>query len=339
MDVSTDEHRMLLDSLDAILSTAREPQDLWQELAQLGVLGVTLPEGAGGAGLGLPELLLLVRRLGSAAIDVPYLTSEGLAVPLLAELADRPAVADLLPSILDGTAVTALSVGGANAVTANRRPDGYLLNGRLPAVPGWTEATIHLLAAELEGQPAIFILPKGTASADATLADATLPESALLAHGAAASRLLAAAAARGRLLTCAAMVGAMEALLDLSVEYLRTRRQFGQPLASFQVLQHAAVDMYVELETARAMLDYGARMLEAPETERSLALDAVKLKVNRAARFVGETAVQLHGAIGMTMETLTGRLFARLTAAQMSHGDSRHCLNRLVAAGTSPALS
>jgi alkylation response protein AidB-like acyl-CoA dehydrogenase len=339
MDVSTDEHRMLLDSLDAILSTAAEPQDLWQELAQLGVLGVTLPESVGGAGLGLPELLLLVRRLGSAAIDVPYLTSEGLAVPLLAELADCPAVADFLPAILDGTAVSALAIGGANTVMANRGPDRFILNGTLPVVLGWTEATIHLLVAELEGQPAIFLSPKGTASADAVMADLTLPISALIADGATASGLLAAAAARGRLLTCAGMVGAMEALLDLSVEYLRTRHQFGQPLASFQVLQHAAVDMYVELETARAMLDYGARMLKAPEIERSLALDAVKLKVNRAARFVGETAVQLHGAIGMTMETQTGRLFARLTAAQISYGDSRHCLSRLVAAGTSPALS
>lgn len=118
--------------------------------------------------------------------------------------------------------------------------------------------------------------------------------------------------------------------LDHTLDHLRTRRQFGQPLAAFQVLQHAAVDMYVELETARAMLDYGSRMFDAGPEQRAQALDAVKLKMNEAVRVIGESAVQLHGGIGMTEESLTGRLFARLTDRRLAFGDSRACLNRLL---------
>ena len=152
-------------------------------------------------------------------------------------------------------------------------------------------------------------------------------------------RIGADARARGLLAMCADMLGGMEKLLELTVGYLRTRRQFGKPLAEFQVLQHAAVDMYVELETARAMLNYGARMFAAPQCERTRALDAAKFKLNAAAKAIGESAVQLHGGIGMTQESLTGRLFARLSAGRMSFGDSRSCLARLVAAEASVALN
>lgn len=353
MELLTDEHRMLQNSLDGLLAAASGPEDIWPQLAELGMLGLTLPEAAGGAGLGLPELLLFARRMGRAGLSGAYAGAEILAMPLLADCAARPGVAPLLPALIGGSRIATLALPGPVPPRAEAVPGGgFRLEGEVSLVPSGSVADLVLLTATLRGAPALFLvataasgvslrpyLPAGPeAGADIGLDGVALDPDALLATGEEALRLVAEAAARGQLAACAEMLGAMEMLLDLTADYLRTRQQFGQPLAAFQVLQHAAVDMYVEIETARAMLDYGSRMFAVPEAERALALAAVKLKLNGAAKVVGETAVQLHGGIGMTAESLTGRLFARLTRLRLAFGDSRSCLRRLVASETSIAL-
>jgi len=129
-------------------------------------------------------------------------------------------------------------------------------------------------------------------------------------------------------------VGAMAALTELTVEYLKTRTQFGVPIASFQVLQHKSVDMFVALEQARSMAAYATMMAGEPDPrERRKAISAAKVQVGRSARFVGETAVQLHGGIGMTMEYKAGHYFKRLTMIEMAYGDADHHLRLLAAAG------
>jgi alkylation response protein AidB-like acyl-CoA dehydrogenase len=124
----------------------------------------------------------------------------------------------------------------------------------------------------------------------------------------------------------------MEEILALTVDYLKTRKQFGAEIGSFQALQHKAVDMFIEVEQAKSMAGYALSVLDAEPAERRLALVAAKAYLNACAKFVGETAVQLHGAIGMTIESKTGRLFQRLTRFQTQFGDRNHCTRELIAA-------
>ncbi len=129
-------------------------------------------------------------------------------------------------------------------------------------------------------------------------------------------------------------VGAMTALHEMTVDYLKTRKQFGVPIGSFQVLQHRAVDMYAALEQACSMAYYATMMAAEPDAnERRKAMAAAKVQIGRSARFVGEQAIQLHGGIGMTMEYKGGHYFKRLTMIDMAYGDADHHLRELAKLG------
>jgi len=129
-------------------------------------------------------------------------------------------------------------------------------------------------------------------------------------------------------------VGAMAALHELTVEYLKTRKQFGQPIGSFQVLQHRAVDMLTAVEQARSMALFATMMAAEPDaSERRKAMAAAKVQIGRSARLVGQEAIQLHGGIGMTMEYKAGHYFKRLTMIDMTFGDADHHLRELAKAG------
>jgi alkylation response protein AidB-like acyl-CoA dehydrogenase len=129
-------------------------------------------------------------------------------------------------------------------------------------------------------------------------------------------------------------VGAMAGLTDLTVEYLKTRRQFGVPIGSFQVLQHRAVDMLTALEQARSMAFYATMMATEPDAqERRRAMAAAKVQIGRSGRYVGESAIQLHGGIGMTMEYKAGHYFKRLSMIDLAFGDAGHHLRELARMG------
>ncbi|MFY7959032.1 MAG: acyl-CoA dehydrogenase family protein, partial [Elsteraceae bacterium] len=131
---------------------------------------------------------------------------------------------------------------------------------------------------------------------------------------------------------CAEAVGAMDALLALTVDYLKTRRQFGASIGSFQALQHRAVDMLTHVEQARSMALYATMMAQAEDAgERRAAIAAAKVQINRSARFVGQQAVQLHGGVGMTMEYLGAHYFRRLSMIELQFADTPHCLRQLSA--------
>jgi alkylation response protein AidB-like acyl-CoA dehydrogenase len=134
-------------------------------------------------------------------------------------------------------------------------------------------------------------------------------------------------------------VGAMERLQALTVDYLKTRKQFGIPIGSFQVLQHKAVDMMIALEQARSMACYGAMMLSAPARERSAALSAVKIQINKSARFLGQQAIQLHGGIGMTAEYQGSHYFKRLTVIEQMFGDTDYHMAALARAEEGTSLT
>ncbi len=133
---------------------------------------------------------------------------------------------------------------------------------------------------------------------------------------------------RGIAAVCAEAVGAMQAAIEQTTAYLKTRKQFGVPIGSFQVLQHRAVDMYVHAEQARSMAYLAAAKLDAPRNERRRVLSAAKVLVGQAARYVGQQAVQLHGGIGVTNELAISHYFKRLTMLALAFGDVDHHLGR-----------
>ncbi len=174
----------------------------------------------------------------------------------------------------------------------------------------------------------------GTRAADITLSGVKVGADAVIGEAGKAYPVIERTVQNGIAYLAAEAVGAMSALHELTVEYLKTRKQFGVPIGSFQVLQHKSVDMFTALEQARSMAYYATMMAgEADARERSRALSAAKVQIGRSARFVGETAIQLHGGIGMTMEYKAGHYFKRLTMIDMAYGDADHHLRLLGRAG------
>jgi alkylation response protein AidB-like acyl-CoA dehydrogenase len=133
---------------------------------------------------------------------------------------------------------------------------------------------------------------------------------------------------------CAEAVGAMSALQEMTLEYLKTRQQFGMPIGSFQALQHRAVEMYIVLEQARSMALYAAlRAGDEPPAERRRAMHAAKAHIGRAARYIGQEAIQLHGGLGMTLDYAVGQYFKRLTMIDLSLGSQHDHLRELARSG------
>ena len=161
-----------------------------------------------------------------------------------------------------------------------------------------------------------------------------LPAASLLGREGRGSRIFNTALEWERGAILASVVGTMQRQLDRCVQQARTRKQFGQPIGSFQVLQHRAVDMLTALEQARSMAYFATMMAAEPEPrERRKAMSAAKVQIGRSARLVGQEAIQLHGGIGMTMEYKAGHYFKRLTMIDMAFGDADHHLRELARAG------
>jgi len=174
----------------------------------------------------------------------------------------------------------------------------------------------------------------GGRAADVILSDVFVPADAVLGPVGEGLAIVERVVESAVAALCAEAVGLMEALHELTVEYLKTRKQFGVAIGSFQALQHKAVDMFVALEQARSMALYAAMMVEAEDAaERAVALSAAKVQINRAARFVGQTAVQLHGGIGMTMEYIGAHHFRRLAMIELMFGDTAYHQRQVAAAG------
>lgn len=327
------------------------PEAKWAELAELGLLGLPFAEADGGFGGGPVETLVVAEALGRALAPEPYLASVilgGGALRLAGSDAQRAA---LLPGLIDGSVRLAFAHGEVQArydlndvgTIARAAEGGFRLDGRKCVVLNADAARTLVVSARTSGDRrdeegiTLFLVPADAAgvsiaayptqdggrAADVVLSDVFVPSDAVLGEvGAglpAVERVVEGAIAA----LCAEAVGLMEALHELTMEYLKTRKQFGVAIGSFQALQHKAVDMFVALEQARSMALYAAMMVEAEDpAERRVALSAAKVQVNRSARLVGQTAVQLHGGIGMTMEYIGAHYFRRLAMIELMFGDT-----------------
>jgi alkylation response protein AidB-like acyl-CoA dehydrogenase len=320
--------------------------DIWRGLAdELGILGAAFPESVGGIGGGPIEIMVIAEELGRALVIEPFIDTVVVAGGLL-QRADHPTAAALLERIAEGSAIVALAStepDGERSVstTAVRDGDEWVLTGEkivVTAAPLATHLLITARTSDEDQRVSLFLTefdpaapPAGVEvhsyrtiddrrAADLTITQLRLPADALLAEDATSS--LAQARDEGAAAVCAEAVGAMRKVLSDTIEYCKQRQQFGQPIGTFQVLQHRMVDMYMEVEQAVAAVYLAVLNLEAEPHARARAVSAAKATIGRAARFLGQNAVQLHGGMGMTEELAIGHYFKRLTALQYEFGST-----------------
>ena len=368
MDLSlSDEQAMLRDTLTRYLAQhfafdphrPRDGKALWRALGQdLGVLGATLPAEAGGLGGGAVEAMVVADALGEALAPIPYIDGVVIAGSLL-QAAGGERAAALLPQIADGSTRAVLAAGEADsrqaleAVTtkAEKSGNGCVLTGEKVVVAGAPDADWLLVTARTSGAPrdvrgvSLFLVPTdaagvsrhdyrlidGLPAADITLAGVSLPADALLGEEGAALPLLERARDAGIAALCAEAAGLARKMLGDTVAYTKERKQFGQPLASFQALQHRMVDMFIAAEQATSAAYLAALNVDAAANVRARAIAAAKATVADAIRFIGQNAVQLHGAMGMTDELAVGHYFRRATAIEQQFGAADHHLKRYAA--------
>jgi alkylation response protein AidB-like acyl-CoA dehydrogenase len=356
----SDEQEMLRNGLTKFLSTryglersrtaaktgAGWQPDIWRAFAdELGILGAALPEEVGGIGGGPVEVMVIAEALGHALVVEPYVDTAVVSAGLLVRAGGKRASA-LLELVAAGHAIVALVAGEAQsgdrwqdvATTARRDGAEWVLTGSKTMAVSAPLATHLLVSARTEHGPSLFLVDVAAVAsglemhayrtvddrraADLLLAELRLPADALLGEEGQAWPSLAQARDEGATAVCAEAVGGMRKVLSDTVEYCKQRQQFGQPIGSFQVLQHRMVDMHMELEQSVAAVYLAVLNLEADATTRARAVSAAKATIGRAARFIGQNAVQLHGGMGMTEELAIGHYFKRLTAVQYEFGST-----------------
>ena len=229
--------------------------------------------------------------------------------------------------MLDGEKTTVIHGGDANTLIVSARTSGSKDDAAgisLFVVPANTAGVT------IRAYPTI----DGMRGADITFASVKLPADALLGETDMAYGVIEHAEQHGIAAVAAESVGAMQASLDISVEYLKTRTQFGRPIGEFQVLQHRAADMYVAVEEARSIAIYAAMMVTEPDPYvRRHAMATAKVQIGLSAREVGQGGVQLHGGIGITEEYAVGHYFKRLSMIERQFGDVEHHMSLLASMG------
>uniref|UniRef100_A0A5Q5CE65 Acyl-CoA dehydrogenase domain protein n=1 Tax=Mycobacterium sp. (strain JLS) TaxID=164757 RepID=A0A5Q5CE65_MYCSJ len=373
MDFSlTKEQELLRDGLTKFLSTRYELEksraaaktgagwqpDIWRGFAdELGILGATLPEDAGGIGGGAVEAMVIAEALGHALVVEPFVDTVVVAGGLLQRAGGETAAA-VLEKIVEGTALVALAATEATSgdnwrdVSTTAEKDGadWVLRGEKAVVTSAPLAGHLLVTARTSGGRddeegiSLFLIDLSAVqggltthayrtiddrrAADIAFDGVRIPGEALLGEVGRAWPSIARARDEGAAAVCAEAVGAMRRVLADTVEYCKQRHQFGTPIGSFQVLQHRMVDMHMEVEQSVAATYLAVLNLESDEAVRARAVSAAKATIGRAARFVGQNAVQLHGGMGMTEELAIGHYFKRLTALQYEFGSTDHHISR-----------
>jgi len=337
-------------------ATADDPgwdEEMWKRLAEMGVLGLPFDEADGGMGAGPAEVALVAEEFGRCLAPEPFVEAVVLAGGLVAEAGDAEQRAQILSGISDGSMVPAfahLEAGGswdelAGAVVARQEGDGWVLDGLKEPVLNGARADVLVVSALVDGRVVLFLVDADAAGLErvgyatydggraARVTFTSTPATALGDPQVDAMDRVRTVYAQAQVAYCHEAVGAMDAALAMTTAYLKTRKQFGVPLKSFQDLSFRAADMYVSLELARSVALWATLVL-ADAQDAAAALDAAaraKLQVSVAGRHIGKEAIQLHGGIGMTAEYAVGHYTARLTVIDHLLGDGSHQLTRLAA--------
>ena len=345
---------------------AQEPEGfsrtLWKQYADLGLLALPFEEQYGGIGGGPVDTMIVMEAFGRALVLEPYFATVVLGGSLLRLGGSKTQRALLLPKIASGEALMAFAHSEAQsrynladvATTALKHGDGFVLNGKKTLVLHGDSADKLIVSARLSGGRrdrtgiGLFLVDAaakglsrrgyatidGQRAAEVTLSDVSVAAKDSIGEATDALPLIERVADIAIAAQCAEAVGAMAAMLDMTVDYLKTRKQFGVPIGNFQVLQHGAAEMLIALEQARSMAMLAAMTAgEENSDERRSAIPAAKVQICNSARVVGQMATQLHGGIGMTMEYSVGHYFKRVTAIGRVFGDADHHLTMVARAG------
>ena len=368
----SDDQRMLQQSVDRLIAErydfesrqgyAATPdgwsRELWAQYAEIGLLGLPFDEQDGGFGGGSVETMIVMEAFGRGLVLEPYLSTVVLCGNLLRWGASAERRASLLPRVADGSLLLAFAHVEPQAryeladVAATARPDGegWVLDGAKRHVIHGDSADRLLVSARLPDSPpgevALFLvdtmaaglsrrayaMQNGWRAADVNLAGVRVAADNLIARQ--ALPLIEKVVDVAIAAICGEAVGSMQRATELTVEYLKVRKQFGVPIGSFQALQHRAVDMLVAVEQARSMAMLAAmQAYEDDPAERRRSISGAKVQMAKSGRFVGTQAVQLHGGIGVTEECQVGHYYRHLTVLEILFGDCAHHLARLADEG------
>lgn len=331
-------------------------EQAWATLTELGMTALPVPEANGGFSGSAVDMMVVMQELGRGMVVEPYFSTV-LGTEFL-KLAGGQG--DLLERVAAGDVKLACALAEKQSryelfdISTTATADGgdYVINGSKAVVLHGAQADMLVVSARSGSDRratdgiSLFIVPAdaaglsrrdyrtvdGQRAADITLSNVRVTASALIGSEGGGWELLDAVADYGAALLCAEAVGAMEALNRATLEYLKTRQQFGVPIGKFQALQHRMADMFMHMEQARSMATLAAvKVAIADARERRRAVSAAKARVGQAMKFVGQQAVQLHGGMGVTNELPAAHYFKRLSMIEVTLGDTDYHLARFVA--------
>jgi pimeloyl-CoA dehydrogenase small subunit len=334
----------------------------WAAFAELGLLGVPFAEEHGGFGGGPVETMLVMEAFGRGLVVEPYLSTVILGGGLIRHGGSETQKSELLPKIAAGelTLAFAQTERGSRydlhdvSTMAKRDGESYLLNGEKGVVLHGDSADKLLVSARTSGPRrerdgiGLFLVDANTPglsrrgyptqdgmrAAEIAFENVRVGPEGVLGEAGAALPVIERVVDEAIAAINAEAVGAMGEAHAITVDYLKTRKQFGIPIGSFQALQHRAADMFVALEQARSMMYFATMMAAEPDAAtRAPAVGAAKVQIGRSSRIVGQGAIQLHGGVGVTMEYKIGHYFKRLTMIESLFGDAEHHLARVAESG------
>jgi pimeloyl-CoA dehydrogenase small subunit len=328
----------------------------WSTFAELGLLGAPFAEEYGGLGGGPIETMIIMEEFGRGLVIEPYLGTVVLGGGFLRHGGTKAQKEKLIPELIEGKRVFAFAFaepqGRYNfadlAVTAKKAGAGYTLNGHKAVVIGAPWADTLIVTARTGGGQrdekgvSVFLVDKktkgvstrdyptvdGLRASEVTFENVALGADALIGEEGNGLKLIDQVTDEGIAALSAEAIGGMKVLNDTTVEYCKTRKQFGVPIGKFQVLQHRMVDMFMNYEQSVSITYMVTLKLGESETERKKAASAAKVQIGKAGRFIGQNAVQLHGGMGMTDELNVGHYFKRLTMIDTMFGNVDHHLKR-----------
>ena len=326
-------------------------RDAWKQYAELGLLGLPFAEQYGGFGGGPVETMIVMETFGRGLVLEPYFATVILGGGLLRRAGTPAQQQALIPEIAQGKLKLAFAHVERQSrynladVATTARQDGadWVLDGAKSVVLHGDCANRLLVTARVSGNRrdrqgiGLFLVDPsatgvtrrgyptqdGLRAAEVTLSGVRVPAGDMLGDAGGALPAVEHVVDEAIAALCAEAVGTMQVMHETTLEYLKTRQQFGRPIGQFQVLQHRSVDMLVALEQARSMAMFAAVMAaEEDATERRRAMAAAKVQIGRSGKHIGQEAIQLHGGIGMTMEYNVGHYFKRMTMIDMLFGDA-----------------
>jgi len=362
----SEEQRLLKESVDGLLTDAYDFDSRKKYMMEKGgwsrAIWSRLAEQDGGFGGGAVETMIVMEALGRALVLEPYLATVVIGGGFLRHGGSAAQKEAHIPGIIDGSKTFAFAQLEKNSrydlndvvTSAKTKGDGWVIDGeKFVVLNGENADTLSVTARTKGGRHdrsgiGVFLVPAdatgvsrkgyptqdGLHAADVTFTGVEVGTEAAIGDPENALSLIERVVDEARAAMCAEAVGAMDESLKTTVEYLKTRKQFGVAIGSFQSLQHRAADMFVALEQARSMSMFATMASDFDDAkERATAVAAAKVQVGKSGKFIGQQSIQLHGGIGMTQEAKIGHYFKRLTMIENSLGDSEYHLRRVSEAG------